>query len=223
MYKKFIVLGVLVSLVFLGCGMFSNNDTSEGSVSISFEMDPTVAARALTNLPSWSTAEVRISGISFDYTVGTEIIMFDETVSSVVNLLTGESDPALPGFNLEPGTYEGLSFGADLADDGVTPSILLEGDWNGTPIRVVFLSGETFEAEGDILVVEPDTQYEVKVVLDPDIWFNSITDEMLTNATVGEDGFIELSDSSNATIFDEYFAEALDVATEGVLPGSTAD
>ncbi|MFW6312725.1 MAG: hypothetical protein ACOC2N_02445 [Spirochaetota bacterium] len=45
----------------------------------------------------------------------------------------------------------------------------------------------------------------------------------LENAVVGGDGFIEISDNQNATLFDTHFAGKVDDATQTVLLGGTPD
>lgn len=215
----------LLSVVALGgCNLFGTGD----NVTVDFMLksaysSPSASARALTTNPVWTTAEVRITEIVFGYDDGAD--GFSETVpiDSTINLLTGEATPSLPSYNLVPGTYESVYFGAELLDDGSTPSILLEGTWEGNPIRVVFISGEVFEAVAGTLVVNEGETYPINVLLDPDQWFSSLTDTDLNTATVGDDGYIEISDSSNTTLFDAHFAERVDDATQAVLPGGTLD
>lgn len=215
----------LLSVVVLGgCNLFGTSD----NVTVDFMLksaytSPTTSARALSNNPVWTRAEARITEIVFGYdneTAGG----FSETVpvESTINLLTGEATPPLPSYDLAPGTYQSVEFGAELLDDGSTPSILLEGEWEGTPIRVVFISGEVFEAVAGTLVVNRGDIYPISVLLDPDSWFSSLSDGDLSSATV-ENGFIEISENSNTTLFDEHFAARVDDATQAILPGGTPD
>ncbi len=220
--KKLAVVAIIAAAAVLG----GCNWGGDSTLSLDFTLHPTARSRALSELPVWTTAEVRITEIVLDYDGPDGSESFTEPVGSVVNLLDGTSDPALPSFVLGPGTYESINFGAELLDDGSTPSILLEGTWNGTPIRVVFISGEVFEAVAGKLVVAPGETLDISVVLNPDDWFSSLTDADLENAEVGGDGFIEISETApepNATLFDTHFAGRVDDATQTVLPGGTPD
>ncbi len=210
---------LLLLVITAGCSLFN----SEPVVSTKFVLHPSVTSRALTELPVWTTAEARITEIVFDYDGPDGSVSVTEPSLSVVNLLTGVSEPALPSFVLTPGVYRSVNFGAELLDDGSTPSILLEGTWNGNNIRVVFISGEVFEAVAGELTVEAGQNYEIQVVLNPDDWFSSMTDADLQNADVGTDGFIEISDSRNSALFDTHFAARVDDATQTVLPGGTPE
>lgn len=221
-----VMLAVIGVVALASCDLLgSGGSTEPDNVTVQFMLEDSYSAssQSLTNNPTWSVAEARITEIVFGYDTSTG--GFSDTVASTskINLLTGEADPPLPGYTLEPGTYESVEFGAELLDDGTTPSILLEGEWEGNKIRVVFISGEVFEAVAGTLTVEEGEAYEINVVLDPDQWFSTMDDSDLNDATVGSDGYIELSDESNADLFDTHFAEALDKATQAILPGGTPD
>jgi hypothetical protein len=220
--KKVSLLSIgFILLILAGC-----SDGTD-SLSLRFELHPDAASRtgsrALTNLPQWTKAEARITEIVLDYTGPSGTVSYTEPSTSVVNLLTGVADPELPTFTLGPGTYQSINFGAELLDDGATPSILLEGTWNNEPIRVEFISGEVFEAEAGTLIVEPGTNYEIQVILDPDFWFSSLSDSDLTNAAKDAEGVIVISDNLNGALFDTHFATKVDEATQSVLPGGTPD
>jgi hypothetical protein len=208
-----------------GCNLFGNGD----NVTVDFMLksaytSPAASARAvaLTEYPVWTTAEVKMTEIVFGYDDGADGFSDTVPVESTINLLTGTATPALPSYNLTPGTYESVYFGAELLDDGSTPSILLEGSWQGTPIRVEFISGEVFEAVAGTLTVNEGDLYPITVLLDPDFWFSSMSDADLEEAVL-TDGVIVISDSSNTTLFNAHFAARVDDATQAILPGGTPD
>jgi hypothetical protein len=219
------LLAVIAVLGVASCDLMGSTSESNENVTVQFLLKDafSTSTQALSNNPTWSVAEARITEVVFGYDTSTG--SFSDTVptTSKLDLLTGEADPALPGYTLEPGTYESVYFGAELYDEDTTPSIYLEGEWEGTPIRVVFISGEVFEAVAGTLTVEEGETYEISVVLDPDEWFSSMSDADLNGAKVGEDGVIELSDSSNGDLFDTHIAANIDTATQAVLPGGTPD
>lgn len=216
--RKLIVIGIVATAVVLtGC-----NWGGQSTLSMNFTLHSASTSRALTSLPVWTKAEVQITEIVLDYDGPDGSVSVTEPVESVVNLLNGTSDPPLPSFELGPGTYESINFGAELLDDGTTPSILLEGTWEGTDIRVVFISGEVFEAVAGTLVVAPGESLDVSVVLNPDDWFATFSDTDLQEADV-IDGVIEISENLNGDLFDKHFAGKVDDATQTVLPGGTPD
>jgi hypothetical protein len=219
------MLAVIAVLGVASCDLMGSTSETNENVTVQFLLKDafSTSTQALSNNPTWSRAEARITEVVFGYDTSTGDFSDTVPTTSKLNLLTGEADPALPGYTLEPGTYTSVYFGAELYDEDTTPSIYLEGEWEGTPIRVVFISGEVFEAVAGSLTVEEGETYEISVVLDPDEWFSSMSDADLANATVGDEGVIELSDSSNGDLFDNNIAAKIDTATQAVLPGGTPD
>ena len=230
MRKVVLVLVLVVAAAISGCDLGIGPSTNS-ALALRLVLHPDVASRtfastatlALNTWPVWTTAVARLTEIVLDYEGPTGSFSYTEPSVSAVDLLTGTSERALPSFSLQPGVYHSINFGAELLDDGATPSILLEGTWSGTPIRVVFISGEVFEAVAETLVVEEGEVYEIRLVLNPDDWFSSMTDADLAGADVGDDGFIEISENRNADLFDTHFAERVDDATQAVLPGGTPE
>lgn len=221
---RLVMVGIAIAgILSLGsCGLLGFG-ASDLSVSFRLADSSAPSAQALTTNPEWTVAEARITEIVFDHDIGDDSVSYTEPTVSTVNLITGESEPPLPSYTLEPGTYKSLNFGAELLDNGTDPSIKLEGSWNGQDIRVIFKSGEVFESFADELIVEPGQEYAIEVVLDPDQWFSTMSDSDLENADTGADGVIEISPTANDSLYDAHFAPALDQSTQVVFPGGTVE
>ena len=120
---------------------------------------------------------------------------------------------------VEAGTYKSPNLGIELQDENSTPSLVVEGDYthsngNVIPIRFEFNSGEVFEAEAASHTFATDELIIGQLSLDPIFRFNTVPRNMLDNAQIGQDGYITVSESSNADIFD-ICADRLDTNTEG--------
>ena len=133
---------------------------------------------------------------------------------------TGLANPSLPDLEVPMGNYTNLEFSYELRDEDAQPSIVLEGSYlNGNneaiPVRFEFNSGETFELESDdsqVAITVNDTN-TLFLVVNPSVWFNTVNNEMLENASTDATGTIVISDASNEDIFD-IVADRLDASTE---------
>lgn len=213
---------LLMIISFVSCDMGGSSDDTP-DVTVTAKLHPTSNGRALTNLPVWTKAEVRVIEVELEYDGPNGHFNYEEPIVSTIDLITGDASPSLPAFVLEPGTYKDIELDIELSDDSVTPSILLEGIWEERLIRIKFHMGEEFEAVAGTLIVLEGSSYDLELILNPDDWLSTLSDSDISGATVGNDGYIEFSDSSNEAIFNTHFAGKVDDATEAVLPGGTPD
>ena len=166
---------------------------------------------ALTRLDVW------VAEIVFDADTTRRSLSVTEPVQTQVDVLTGVATPDVLGIDLEPACYGSPYVGVELWDEGPEPALTLEGALDGVPIRLVFNSGEVFETEAESLEIPGTPPQAVTFTLDPDPWFRNVNAATLQ---VGADGVAEISEVSNAGVFDRV-ADALDATTDGRFPTGT--
>lgn len=148
----------------------------------------------------------------------------DESISLTVeqkveaDLTEGTFEDLVP-IELTPGTYGSPYLGVEIWDDGPEPGLVLEGSLDGTPLRFVFNSGEVFEAEAEQVEIPEGEVRAVELTLDPSAWF---VDVEVSELTLDESGVAVISETSNASVFDEV-ADRLDETTDGVFPGGVVE
>ena len=133
---------------------------------------------------------------------------------------TGIANPSNPNLEVPMGDYTNLELSYELRDEDAQPSIVLNGVFTNSnnqaiPVRFEFNSGETFELESNdsqIAITANDTN-TLFLVVNPSLWFNTVSDQMLENATTDATGTIVISDAVNEDIFD-VVADRLDESTE---------
>lgn len=140
---------------------------------------------------------------------------------TTIDFATGLSNPPLAPVTIEAGAYRSPNLGIELQDENSTPCLVVEGDYTHTnsnviPIRFEFNSGEVFEAEAASHTFVQDELAIGQLSLDPIFWFNTVPRNMLDNATIGSDGFITISETSNSDIFD-ICVERLDINTRSTF------
>lgn len=148
----------------------------------------------------------------------------DESISKSVpgtfdiHLIAGESEPEYPRIDMGEGTWDSTYLGVEIDDDvDGRDSIELEAnyhsDGSSTDVLFIFNSGEVFEPEfpAQMNLDQPLT-IDIAKVFHPSQWFPTID---LSNAEVGDDGVITLSESSNTGQYNE-IADALDKSTQSV-------
>lgn len=187
------------------------------------QVDAGVTARLRAEVPADAdlvidSLVVQVREVVFDAEGPDGSISLTEEQLLAADLSDGTFDDVVP-IALTPGTYEDPYLGIELWDDGDDPALVLEGSLDDTPILFVFNSGEVFEAESDALVVAEGEIREVELSLDPAAWFDGVDASALE---LNGSGVAEISETSNATVFDEV-ADRLDETTDGRFPGGTTD
>lgn len=164
----------------------------------------------LTRLDVW------VAEIVFDADTAKSDISVSDPVEAEVDVLTGVATPDVVGITLQPDCYGSPYLGVELWDDGPEPALTLEGTLDSVPVRFVFDSAETFETEAESLLIAAGAPEAVEFTLDPARWFANVDAAALQ---VGSDGVAEISETSNAGVFDRV-ADALDVTTDGRFPAN---
>ena len=231
--KNLILLVTFIgSLAFLtSCS--KDDDTGSGNATLSItagiagtngnrQATSNVSSRMNENI-SFTSGYVWVTEIVFDGSLqsGPSISRTVERFSKI-DFATGVATPALDDITIPAGTYTFVNLGIELRDEDAQPAIIMEGTYTHTdtsiiPIRFEFNSGEVFEAETSQQVeVNEDQTVLSRIVFDPQVWFSVVSTNALDNANVNGDGVIVISETSNASIFDNV-ADRLDVSTQSVF------
>ncbi len=125
-----------------------------------------------------------------------------------IDYATGQTTPDLGYVEIPAGTYEKVKVKLKLLDDDDNnPSIVLNGtytDPNGdtTPVRFEYSDGGEFEVKQENVTFTDNQSFMALVTIDPSIWFSSVTDSMMINATRDSSGVIVISKNQNQNIYD---------------------
>lgn len=190
--------------------------------------------RNSTNLPylTFSDGYIRLASLSLagNRERGEDIDFSREWETGLVVQFDPSSRPPELNFNIPQGVYTMLDLNFDTFDDNGDPTVLVNGTYINTqgqsiPVRFIFLDAEYFSivAEADIgngsIVLDKDVLSEMRVILDPIHWFQTITINQWENAsTVSIDGAqtILIDENTNTTLF-EIVVERLDESCEVTL------
>ncbi|HSV87943.1 MAG TPA: hypothetical protein VLH61_04815 [Bacteroidales bacterium] len=215
-------LNVLLALAgFISAGMLSSCEKEENSnLTISTRMSRVAITPKQAAIPSlvFNSGYVVVREVVFDgeTTDGRSISITEEKITTI-DMITGVANPPFL-MDIPAGTYTTVNLGIEIQDETERSSVVADGVFTNTlgvatPVRFEFNSGEVFEANSDEPVtLSAATPATAKITFDPHVWFSTITEVQLNNAT-RTNGVIIVSETINTAIF-SIVADRLDDATD---------
>lgn len=221
----FLIVLLVISVFAQGCVDSTKNNDSQGALSFEFKLQD-VATSSLepqtlstTRLAQINTAKMWVTEIQFSAEGSSGSVGLSFEANSEVNLIDGIFNPEIGSMILEEGKYTNVYFGVEILDTDNFIGITLEGTLSeNTPFRLEFTSGEVFEAEADILMIDANNKNVALITFDPMVWFSTITANEWDSAERNENGVILITEEVNANLF-EKIATSLDNSTEATFPG----
>lgn len=232
--KKSLIILILLSISLLAQGCVSSTtNNSQGTLSLEFKVkdvsnsllnsQSVIETQSTLQLAQINMAKMWITEVEFTSEGPNGHVAFIHEAKSEVNLIDGTSNPEIGSMVLEEGQHTSIYFGVEILDTDTFVGITLEGNLTDqTPFRLEFTSGEVFEAEADVLMVDSSNSNVALITFDPAVWFSAITSTEWANAQRDENGLVLITEEVNANLF-EKIATSLDNSTEVVFPGGELD
>lgn len=221
----FLIVLLVISVFAQGCVDSTKNYDSQGALSFEFKLKDVATASlepqalSTTRIEQINTAKMWVTEIQFSAEGSSGSVGLSFEANSEVNLIDGIFSPEIGSMILEEGKYTNVYFGVEILDTDNFIGITLEGTLNeNTPFRLEFTSGEVFEAEADILMIDANNKNVALITFDPMVWFSTITANEWDSAERNENGVILITEEVNANLF-EKIATSLDNSTEATFPG----
>jgi hypothetical protein len=220
--KNLFKLSLLVLFVTVLASCSKDDDNSDVNVRLAVTTTSSSTAtqsRLAANDLVFTSGTITIIEVVFDGDNGNISVSRTHEQEATINYADGTITPAVM-VSVPAGTYTSVNLGIELQDENSSPSVVIEGIYTHTnedviPIRFEFNSGEVFEANAELVVLEEGTDVVGKITFDAISWFSTVSAAQLDNAAL-TDGTIIISDTSNVNIFD-IVADKLDVDTEAVF------
>lgn len=163
-------------------------------------------------------AYMRISEIEFEGELANdEEIEVESSVETMLDLLTGVSNPALPNIQIPAGLYEEFEIDVEGADDGGTvlymKGSLTDTAQNNFSVELNVQEPFNLELEYENFQVDSAMTFGATFTINPTAWFLALTFQELQNATVDANGLILIDPNNNTALYNK-IVERLDDGIE---------
>ena len=133
---------------------------------------------------------------------------------TTLNLLTGETDPALPNLSIPAGRYEELELEVHSAEDGTIlflRGFFLDSTQQQIPLEIDIRKSFSLELEWENYEVDSTVAFGATFTIAPQLWFTGITlDELSQADQIG--GVVIISPDNNQNLY----AKLTDDLSEGI-------
>ncbi len=208
-FSVLILIAVFAGLLFTGC-----KKQIQTEISLAFQTVTTPfnlsAEKVTTGTLAFTSGTIKLQEVKFKAESDNDSLETKFNASGLVTIdfATGQTTPDLGYIEIPAGTYEKVKVKLKLLDgDADNPSIILNGtytDPNGDtiPVRFEYSDGGEFEVKQENVTFADNQSFMALVTIDPSIWFQSVTDSMMLNATRDTNGVIVISKNQNQNIYD---------------------
>ena len=162
-------------------------------------------------------AYMRISEIEFEGEMANDQeIELASSIETMLDLLTGIANPALPNIVIPPGLYEEFEIEVEGADDGGTvfflKGSLTDSAQNTFNVELDIQEQFNLELEYENFQVDSSMTFGATFTIHPAAWFLSLTAQELATATVDANGIILIDPNNNTAIYNRI----VDVLDDGI-------
>lgn len=151
-------------------------------------------------------AYMRISEIEFEGELANDQeIEVESSIETILDLLTGVANPALPNIQIPAGLYEEFEIDVEGADDGGTVLFikgrLTDSAQNTFSVELDVQEQFNLELEYENFQVDSTLSFGATFTINPTAWFLALTFQELQNATVDANGLILIDPNNNTAIY----------------------
>jgi hypothetical protein len=213
-HRNWILLSLIV-LVFAAC---QKDESKQPTIKLEFNTvtsDFSLSSAAtnknvLANSLEFTSGQIILEGVEFETSSDTDTLEVEFEIEGFISIdyATGETNPDISHIEIKPGRYNEIEIELDLWGKSEQPSISLNGTWddlngNDWPVKLLIYSDEEFslEIEGDFLFEENSTMI-AQITFDPRVWFSGVSPQLMSAASVDNDGVIVISPEQNQNIYD---------------------
>ena len=193
----------LIQLCLIACDSVTVDPTGMG-INVQFNQASTTQGPADLQ---FTEGFLRLSELEFEgeRKDGGEIELEIDQLTTI-DLATGVATPPLPGLSIPAGVYEELELEVAGADDGTV--LFLKGTFmdslqNQTPIEVDIRKEFSLEMEWENYTIDSTISFGASFLIDPLIWFQTISAQDLYEADRNTSGVVIISPSENRDLYQE--------------------
>ena len=213
--KRNAFIYVLLSFVTLGLLFSACQKNGETELGVSFQTITTpfnLSAKKITSgQMQFSSGTIKLQEVKFKAESDNDSLdmKFKTTGVITIDYATGQTVPDLGYIQIPAGTYKKIKVKLKLLDDGVNPSMVLNGIYispagDTTPVKLVYEDDAEFEVEEEgNLTFDNNQSFMAFITIDPSVWFANVSDDMMANATRDSSGVIVISQNQNKNIYDQ--------------------
>jgi hypothetical protein len=209
------ILLSLVVLVFAAC---QKDESKQPTIQLEFNTvtsgfslsSAATNKNVLANSLGFSSGQIILEGVEFETSSDTDTLEVEFKIESFISIdyATGKTNPDISHIEIKPGRYDEIEIELDLWGKSDQPSISLNGTWNDLngnnwPVKLLIYSDEEFslEIEGDFLF-EENTTMIAQITFDPGVWFSGVSPQLMSAASIDDEGVIVISPEQNQNIYD---------------------
>ena len=211
--RNWIILSLVV-LVFAACQKDESKQPTIqlefNTITSDFSLSAATNKNVLANSLEFTSGQIILEGVEFETSSDTDTLEVEFEIESFISIdyATGETNPDISHIEIKPGRYDEIEIELDLWGKSDQPSISLNGTWNDLngnnwPVKLLIYSDEEFslEIEGDFLF-EENTTMIAQITFDPGVWFSGVSPQLMSAASVDDEGVIVISPGHNQNIYD---------------------
>ena len=212
-HSFFALLFAFVLCLAIACDGVTVDPTGMG---VTVQLDPAASTIGPADL-QFTEGFLNISEIEFEGEKEDESeIELEVEQLTTIDLATGVATPALPIITIPAGVYEEFELEVSSVDDGETV-IFLKGTFVDSsqaqvPIEVDIQESFSLELEWENYTVDSTTTFGATFLIDPLVWFQSITDQELNQADRDANGTVIISPTNNPDLY----AKLISIIPEGI-------
>ncbi|MEL6253656.1 MAG: hypothetical protein AAFR87_16730 [Bacteroidota bacterium] len=202
MFHKFLILLSIPLLFFMSC---EDVQIDPNGMGISVQIDS--SSNSALNIQI-DEAYMRISEIEFEGELtDDQEIEVESSIETVLDLLTGTANPALPNVQIPAGLYEEFEIDVEGADDGGTvfflKGSLTDSAQNTFNVELDVQEQFNLELEYENFQVDSAMTFGATFIINPAAWFLNLTIQELATATVDANGLILIDPNNNTAIYNK--------------------